>query len=189
MKVVSQLQALNSFMKKQLENYNVDSVMIHGVAGGNGLEHTEGKDFKKIYGVDINENYLKECAERYSQLEAFVPFCADLTKDCSALPTAELVIADLAVEYIGYENLLKVAKQVKSKYFSCVIQGNTDRSFVSASPYEHAFNALDAVHTEIDEKRLEDTLRKAGYKKILTEEKILPDKKKLIRFDFILQDP
>lgn len=36
---VMQLQALNTMMKEQLASYPVTSVMILGIAGGNGLEH------------------------------------------------------------------------------------------------------------------------------------------------------
>lgn len=36
---VYQLQAMNQMMKEQFYAYNVESMMILGVAGGNGLEH------------------------------------------------------------------------------------------------------------------------------------------------------
>lgn len=36
---VWQLQAMNQMMKGQLNTYNISSVMILGIAGGNGLEH------------------------------------------------------------------------------------------------------------------------------------------------------
>lgn len=36
---VQQLQAMNVIMKRQFEAYLVDSVMLLGSAGGNGLEH------------------------------------------------------------------------------------------------------------------------------------------------------
>ena len=47
---VRQLQAMNALMKSQLDTYPVSSVMILGVAGGNGLEHIAGKRFVKVYG-------------------------------------------------------------------------------------------------------------------------------------------
>ena len=40
---VRQLQALNGIMKAQMEAYPVKTVMILGVAGGNGLEHATRK--------------------------------------------------------------------------------------------------------------------------------------------------
>ena len=51
-------------MKGQLD-YPVSSVMILGVAGGNGLEHIQKTRFKKVYGIDVNQHYLNQTAERY----------------------------------------------------------------------------------------------------------------------------
>ena len=50
---VKQLQALNSIMKKQFAEYPVETAMILGVAGGNGLEHIDGEKYKTVYGIDI----------------------------------------------------------------------------------------------------------------------------------------
>ena len=46
---VKQLQALNQMMKGQLNKYNVQTVMILGVAGGNGLEHVDTEINKYEY--------------------------------------------------------------------------------------------------------------------------------------------
>ena len=66
---VQQLQALNRIMKEQFYTYEMlhakpniyeklhGSVMILGVAGGNGLEHITPEYYEKIYGVDINAEY------------------------------------------------------------------------------------------------------------------------------------
>lgn len=57
---VKQLQAMNDLMKKQLNDYSVSTVMILGVAGGNGLEHIDKSKYHRVYGVDINAAYLEE---------------------------------------------------------------------------------------------------------------------------------
>ena len=38
---VMQLQSMNQTMKSQLEDYDVHTVMILGISGGNGLEHID----------------------------------------------------------------------------------------------------------------------------------------------------
>ncbi|MBQ1794687.1 MAG: hypothetical protein II110_03285 [Treponema sp.] len=65
---VKQLQAMNSIMKDQFESYPVTSAMVLGVAGGNGLNHVRKEKYQKVYGVDINKEYLKAVAERYKSL-------------------------------------------------------------------------------------------------------------------------
>lgn len=65
---VMQLQAMNKMMKGQLGAYSVSSVMILGIAGGNGLEHIRKNKYRRVYGIDINSSYLKEAARRYPDL-------------------------------------------------------------------------------------------------------------------------
>lgn len=183
---VYQLQTMNEMMKEQFSAYNVNSVMILGIAGGNGLEHIDSSVFEKVYGVDINHNYLEECTMRYPALkDVLITICSDLTSDNLQLPNAELLVANLLIEYIGYEYFQNVVKIVKPQYVSCIIQINTDDSFVSDSPYLHAFEHLDEVHHQMEEDTLIGALHKIGYKKELIKEKELPNGKKLVRIDFV----
>ena len=182
---VCQLQALNQMMKEQFEAYEISSVMILGIAGGNGLEHIDQNRIKKVYGVDVNRDFLAECEKRYAHLEGtFEAVCADLLSADLQLPSAELVVANLLVEYIGYECFEKVIGQVKPKYVSCIIQINTGDSFVSDSPYLHSFDCLEEVHHQMEETALTESMQRIGYVpgKILQRE--LPNGKKFIRLDF-----
>lgn len=182
---VAQLQALDKMMKSQFDTYSAKTVMVLGVAGGNGLRHIDKNTFQKVYGVDINQNYLSECEKRYPKLkEVLRTVCVDLTKDVTKLPGAELLIADLLIEYIGYSCFQEVVRQVKPRIVSCIIQINTDMSFVSDSPYIHVFDRLEEVHCQIEEKTLQTTMREIGYQMEQSEEYMLPNGKKLVRLDF-----
>lgn len=44
---VRQLQSLNLTMKEQLDGYDVKTVMIIGIAGGNGLEHVKTNKYRR----------------------------------------------------------------------------------------------------------------------------------------------
>lgn len=182
---VFQLQALNQMMKEQFYTYPVHSIMILGIAGGNGLEHIDRKVFARVYGVDINEDYLKECTRRYSELgDTLVPICADLTQDTVQLPSADLLVANLFIEYVGYECFQRAVEQVRPKYVSCVIQMNTGPSFVSESPYLHVFDRLDEVHHLMEEQGLSQAMVHIGYREQGRYESALPNGKKLVRLDF-----
>lgn len=183
---VHQLQTMNEMMKEQFYAYDVNSVMVLGIAGGNGLEHIDGGIFKKVYGVDINQSYLDECKNRFPELEdIFITICADLTNADLQLPHSELLVANLLIEYIGYECFQAVVKIVKPQYISCIIQINTDVSFVSDSPYLHVFDCLDEVHHQMQTKELVDSMVKIGYKNEFQCERELPNGKKLVRIDFV----
>ena len=183
---VKQLQAMNSIMKNQFGDYPVRTATVLGIAGGNGLEHVRSDKFEKVYGVDINEEYLKAVKERYKDLAGILECLhIDLISECGKLPHSELVIANLLIEYIGYEAFQKAIKKINPEYVSCVIQINTDEApWVSDSPYLHAFDRLGEVHCQMEETDLISALNKIGYCKILNELNPLPNGKALQRIDF-----
>lgn len=182
---VMQLQAMNAMMKGQFDAYDVSSVMIFGVAGGNGLEHIQTGKIEKLYGVDINATYLQEVTERYSALGGVLECLhLDLTREAERLPHADLVIANLLIEYIGYACFQTAVQQVKPKFVSCIIQINTEDGWVSDSPYLHVFDGLDSIHHQMEEQALERAMLELNYRKIKSLEHMLPNGKKLVQMDF-----
>ena len=183
---VQQQQVLNKIMKKQLHSYDVNSVMILGIAGGNGLEHVEKQKINIIYGVDINEKYLEVCRHRYSELDGlFETVCVDLTNKNVELPSADLVIANLFVEYIGYDAFTHHMKVMSPRYISVIIQINEQDGFVSESPYIRAFDRVCEVHHQMEEDKLSDELVLIGYSKLYREDIPLPNGKKFVQVDFM----
>ena len=185
---VKQLQTLNSIMKAQFGEYPVTTAMVLGVAGGNGLEHVDYGKYSTVYGVDINENYLEAVATRYAEKfgsGALKLLKADLFSESEKLPQAELLIANLLIEYIGYDSFAKVVSAVKPRYVSCVIQINEDVcNWVSDSPYVHSFDKLDEVHHQMDEKELAEVMERIGYFARCRIKESLPNGKALVRMDF-----
>ena len=183
---VGQLQALNAMMKEQFEACPAGTAMVLGAAGGNGIEHALNGKFRKVYCVDINETYLQAIAERYpGNADTVRCLRADLTKEADRLPRAELVIANLLIEYIGYPAFGNVIRRVSPEYVSCAIQINTDReSWVSDSPYLHAFDGLDRIHHQMEEGALTAEMKQAGYDPVLRKAEALPNGKALIRLDY-----
>lgn len=74
------------------------------------------------------------------------------------LPQADLLIANLLIEYIGYECFQDVVKVTSPQYVSCIIQINEDSGFVSDSPYLHAFDGLESVHHQMAEQELKNSM-------------------------------
>lgn len=149
------------------------------------MEHIDKQVIGKVYGVDINNVFLKMCVDRYPELQGvFETIHADLTKEITKLPYADLIVANLFIEYIGYECFQKAVKKISPKYVSAVIQINVDTSFVSDSPYLHVFDRLDEVHRQMEEDSLINAMEQIGYRKILQADEHLPNGKKLVRIDF-----
>lgn len=182
---VMQLQVMNEMMKGQFEAYPTSSVMILGIAGGNGLEHIQKAKFEKIYGVDVNFDYLKEVIYRYPHLDGLLEcLCLNLINETDQLPKADMIIANLLIEYIGYECFQKAIQQVNPKYVSCIIQINIEANWVSDSPYLHVFDRLEQVHHQMKSDALEKAMLEIDYHEIRTLEHMLPNGKKLVQIDF-----
>lgn len=185
---VEQLQAMNQMMKGQLNQYDVQSAMILGIAGGNGLEHVDTEKLNKVYGVDINQEYLTITKKRYENLSDTLDcLCIDLASEAEKLPQVDMLIANLLIEYIGYECFKKVVTVTKPVYVSCIIQVNVDDSFVSESPYLHAFDGLVPVHHQMAEQELQNSMNEIDYHLIQVLEHQLPNGKKFVQFDFYKQ--
>ncbi len=182
---VMQLQAMNEMMKGQFDTYPISSVAIFGIAGGNGLEHIQKGRFEKVYGIDINSSYLQEVIKRYPKLDGLLEcLCINLINETDKLPKADMVIANLLIEYIGYGCFQKAVKQVNPKYVSCIIQINIEDNWVSDSPYLHVFDGLEQVHHQMEEQALEKAMLEIDYHAIRTLEHMLPNGKKLVQMDF-----
>lgn len=182
---VWQLQAMNQMMKGQLNQYDIQSVMILGIAGGNGLEHANKEKLNKVYGVDINAEYLRATERRYKSLSGILEcLCIDLMNEAEKLPKADMLIANLLIEYIGYECFQKIVKVTNPQYVSCIIQINLEDGFVSDSPYLHVFDGLEHVHHQMEELKLQNSMEMINYRLIGTLEYSLPNGKKLVQLDF-----
>lgn len=182
---VQQLQAMNQMMKGQLNQYYIQSAMILGVAGGNGLEYVDIEKLNRVYGVDINQEYLTITKKRYENIsDTLECLCVDLISEAEKLPQVDMLIANLLIEYIGYECFKKVVTVTKPIYVSCIIQINVDDSFVSDSPYLHAFDGLETVHHQMAEQELQNSMNEIDYQLIQMLEHQLPNGKKLVQLDF-----
>lgn len=96
----------------------------------------------------------------------------------------EELIANLLVEYIGYDCFRRIVARVKPKVVSCGIQVDTGETFVSDSPYLRVFDGLGDIHSQIDAEELGRNVRAVGYDHLGTREYPLPNGKKLLQIDF-----
>jgi len=183
---VQQLQALNEIMKSQIYQYDISTVLILGIAGGNGLEHIDTSRIKFVYGIDVNQNYLEVCKEKYRNLkDNLVLKKLDLSSISNDLPVADIIIANLFIEYIGIDMFLKQLSKAFPQYVSCVIQKNPNIDFISDSPYVKAFDGISTLHRDIEKDSLVRAMSKIGFSLILSQEHVLPNMKEFIRLDFM----
>ncbi len=184
---VRQLQVLSEIMRCQFFEHFVSSVVIFGIAGGNGLEHVPLGQIQKVYGIDVNKDYLIAATERHPELDSILECLRfDLRYYPEKVPKAELVLANLVVEYIGYEAFKADVQSADPQYVSCVVQINSDDdSWVSDSPLVHKFDRLDEIHQVVEPQELKDQMAQIGYYAVKDYEYATPNGKKLLRTDFV----
>lgn len=181
---VGQLPAMEALTRRRLLAYPARSVMIFGVAGGNGLAGISPEQVDFVAGVDISAAYLDECRARYPALAGKLRLIrADLSLP-AALPRAKLLIADLFIEYIGIPAFCARVRECAPDTLCCAIQKNGEAAFVSPSPYAAEFGAIGSLHRDVEEAPLTRALGEAGYTPVFREEIALPGGKFLIRLDY-----
>ena len=109
--------------------------------------------------------------------------CVDLTNRNVELPKVELVIANLLVEYIGYDAFIHHMKVLSPEFISVIIQINEQDGFVSESPYIHIFDRVSEVHHQMEEDILTDLLEEIGYSKLYRDDIPLLNGKKFVQVD------
>jgi spermidine synthase len=62
---VEQLDALSELFDEALAHCLPESVLVIGVAGGNGLDRIDSSVTRRVVGIDINPAYLAAVRERY----------------------------------------------------------------------------------------------------------------------------
>ncbi|EFN9100891.1 class I SAM-dependent methyltransferase [Escherichia coli] len=182
---VQQAQILNAIMKKQFNTFPAKSICILGISGGNGLEHIDVNFVTKVYGIDINHDYLKTCRKRFFALKnKLILRRIDLTINNVKLPESELVIANLIIEYLGCEVFKNIMSTSNARYLSCVIQKSQDSMFVSSTPFDNYFHDISSIHNDIYEEQLIDALYKVGFRLVHMESLTTANAKILIKIDF-----
>lgn len=106
---VQQAGALSELFAEVLSARRPRSVAILGIAGGNGLEHIDGKITDRVVGVDVNADYLGAARERYRDVRGLELHKVDLAHDNLTVPPVELVHAAMIFEHAGTGRCLENA--------------------------------------------------------------------------------
>ena len=182
---VFQLQTLALALREQLE-CRPARVCLLGGGPGAGLEHVDIGVTREVHTLDINADYLRECAARHPQLDGVLrPGVCDLTAPEALLPPCDLLSCNLILEYTGLPDFFALLERSpRPGRISCVIQKNNANSFVSVTETAHKLAALESLHTDIDAGELIAGLAGLGWRMALQKSYALPNGKELLRLDF-----
>lgn len=166
---VAQLQMLNKVLADVLNEFNHQSIAVLGCTTGNGFEHLINKNIERIVGVDINQEYLSICNNRFGRkLPQLKLICADLNEVEFPISSFDLIHAALIFEYIEVESLLsKISHWLRPNgILSVVLQLPSDTSApVSETPYQ-SLKLLSPVIKLVESKEFREIIKKNGLDEI-----------------------
>ncbi|WP_052011868.1 hypothetical protein [Youngiibacter fragilis] len=87
---------------------------------------------------------------------------SDLSDIENGLPAADMIVANLFIEYIGIDTFTEQPSKNNPTYVSCVIQKNPNVSFVSDSHYAEALNGIESLHRDIKNDSLVKSMSSIG---------------------------
>jgi hypothetical protein len=187
---VGQLQLLNHLTKMYLEATRPNTVLILGVAGGNGLEHIDKTITREVIGIDTNEKYLEETRMRYKELLPELQLInVDLSDNEDEITKADLIWSALILEYINIEKCFQfISNNIKSNgHLVVTIQSNNGAQSVGRSGIE-SVNSVEQLFRLVEPYDLLIVAEKFGFLKVFEEENFLPDKKSMKTYHFIKND-
>ncbi|MEW5799561.1 MAG: class I SAM-dependent methyltransferase [Bacteroidota bacterium] len=183
---VGQLSVLNSIFRLQYSAYHPVSMVVFGICTGNGLEHVDPKFTRHITGIDVNSEYLGECAARYGNRGFELSLIeADLNTDPIILSSSDLFVANLFLEYVDLQKFVSLVKESANDgaVVSVVIQQNNNESFVSKT-HMKSLEVLTGFHVDVSKTELIYTMQRNRFELLFSKKYPLPGKKEFIRLDF-----
>lgn len=189
---VGQLQVLSQITRDQLDlvkDRENPIVVMLGIANGNGLEHIEKERYGAIIGIDISDEFLSVCKDRYSYLMPILQLheldlASQKQQAIELMHDADLTIANLLVEHIHLNNFINIMDGIVSSIVSVTIQVNPDGNLLSHSGHERAFDEVIRSAQECDGCTLISSMEDVGYHLIQKHEYKLPNGKIFVRLDF-----
>ncbi len=173
---VAQLEALAELFDCVLRRTRPQSVVILGVAGGNGLDRISPEVTTRVCGLDINPRYLESVRRSYGNLPGLELHCVDLARQPVEMEPVLLVHAALIFEHAGLDGCLRNAVSLVAPggSLSVVLQmPSAQAPGVGVSPYP-SVQSLSAEFRLIDPARLRGALGQHGFRQAWETERQLP---------------
>lgn len=183
---VGQLQLLSELTKKYLTRLKPETSIFLGVSGGNGLEHIDNKITKKVYGIDINNEYLRQTGIRFANSIKNLDLINLDISDCAGeIEKVDFIWAALIFEYVEMNSCFKfISNNIQDNgYVIISIQVNNGAGSISKSGVE-TVKLIGQIFKSVDPTDLQSFASKFNFIEIGSEENFLPNGKSIKTFCF-----
>lgn len=183
---VGQQQLLSELTRQYLQRLTPKTAMFLGVSGGNGLEHIDNTITDKVYGIDINEEYLLKTKVRFeNRISNLELLNMDISNNSTQIARVDFMWAALILEYVDMNDCFKfIVNNIQdSGHVVVTIQVNNGVSSISKTGVE-TLKLVGQIFKTVDSKDLLGFADELGFAIIEKEENMLPNGKTLETFCF-----
>ena len=170
-------EPLDKLLHNQLRDHPAKSYLLFGITDGSGLENAPLAHDTRIIGVDINEDYLRACRKKLDALQNRLSLVKmDLSSSLRFAPRAEVVLANLVLEYIGVNTFARQIAVIKPAAVSCAVLHGA-AGLALSTEIERQFREVELSH-------LTDAMEELDYRLTSLTSEPLPGGTLLLRLDF-----
>lgn len=173
---VGQAPAIRGCIASAIQQWQPESLLYLGCAGGNGLEAASG--IASVVAVDFNQLYLNRATMRHPEINFL---CWDLNDGAPHIPPVDLIFGALVLEYVAnLEALLRgltTRLNRHGKLMVLLLGVRNDAPAVLPSPYRAALAGVGAEYRAIAKGDFLDMASAAGWDLLSEREIELPSSK------------
>lgn len=189
---VGQAELLAATLQWALEHFRPRSLLVPGVAGGNGLDRVDTTIVERVVALDIHPGFLDLCTQRHgSRFTVYEAVLHDLDQGPPRIAPVEAIVAGLVLEYVEVPAFCTClsAMLVPGGTFTVLLQRPAAHlPEVTPSPYTR-LAGLARGFRFVDPDALDALLVAAGFSRITMDHPGLPSGKRFFRAAYRRVDP
>jgi hypothetical protein len=135
---VGQADMLATQFAQLLATWTPASAAVIGCAGGNGFDRVRTEITKRLVGIDINPQYIRELAYRYAhRIPGLELYVRDIQLPLGAIEPVQLIYAALVMEYVEPAAALRNLAPLcgADTILATVLQLSADIAPIADSPF------------------------------------------------------
>jgi len=173
---VRQLEFLSGVFGALIAEFEPAAVVVLGCATGNGFECIRPERVRRLVGLDINQEYLNVCRDRYGGRIPGMEFvCADVASFELEPRSMDFIHAALFLEYVDPAIVIeKASRWLKSRgIFATVLQLPSESCGAVSDTGFTSLKTLEPVITLVEPEQLERILQRHGFSRVKSARKAL----------------
>lgn len=177
---VAQAELLAATLQWAVEHFRPRSLLVPGVAGGNGLDRVDPTIVERLVALDIQPDFLEQCTRRHGpRFARYEAVLHDLDQGPPRITPVEAIVAGLVLEYVDIQAFCGrlPGLLVPGGTFTVLLQRPAAHlPEVTPSPYT-CLAGLARGFRFVDPEVLDALLVAAGFRRITAESLLLPSGK------------